>query len=266
MRKLSVNVVIGLLVLCFMVTSLSGLAEAATTNYRVQPGDSLWKVAQKFHTTVNNLKKLNNNWSNKVRVGQTLRVPAAQTKASGWVYSVKRGDSLWKVAKKVGLTTATLKKANGLKLNTLKAGQKLWIPTTTATPTKATKAVYGPTKLSSKDVTLLARVVYAEARGESYTGQVAVASVLLNRVEHSKFPKTMSGVVFQKHAFETVSNGQIWLTPNATAYRAARAAISGWDPTGGALYFYNPAKVKNPYSWIWTRRVTLKIGKHSFAV
>lgn len=266
MRKLTVNVVIGLFVLCLMVTSLSGLAEAATTNYRVQPGDSLWKVAQKFRTTVNNLKKMNNNWSNQIRVGQTLQVPAAQTNASGWVYTVQRGDSLWKVARKVGLSTTTLKRASGLQRNTLTPGQKLWIPTTTSAQAKVKSVSYSPARLSENDVTLLARVVHAEARGESYTGQVAVASVLLNRVEHPKFPKSLSGVIFQNHAFETVSNGSIWLTPNATAYRAARDAINGWDPTYGALYFYNPAKVKNPYNWIWTRRVTLRIGKHNFAV
>lgn len=264
MRKLTVNGVIGVLVLCVMMTALSGLAEAATTNYRVQPGESLWKVARKFNTSVNNLKKLNNNWSNKVRAGQTLRVPAAKTNASGWVYSVKRGDTIWKIAKKVGLTTNRVKQANGLVRNTLKPGQRLWIPTVTAAP-RVTKASYSPARLSSKDVTLLARIVHAEARGEKYTGQVAVASVLLNRLENSKFPKTLSGVVFQKGAFETVANGQIWLQPNATAYRAVRAAINGWDPTYGALYFYNPHKVANPYNWIWTRKVTLKIGKHSFA-
>lgn len=257
MRKLTVKVVIGLMVLMFMLTSIAPLAKAAT--YTVQPGDSLWKIARKYKTSVNNLKKLNNDWSNTVRVGQKLQVPAISP--SSWVYTVKAGDSLWGIAKKVGVSVTSIKQTSGLKTNTIKVGQKLRIPNSTASA-KAAKIASAPTT----DLTLLARVIHAEARGESYTGQVAVGAVLLNRVKNSKFPNTLQGVVYQKNAFETVSNGQIWLQPSATAYKAARAALNGWDPTSGALYFYNPAKVKNPKNWIWTRRVTLRIGRHNFAV
>lgn len=115
------------------------------------------------------------------------------------------------------------------------------------------------------DVDLLARLIAAEARGEPYTGMVAVGAVILNRVQSPRFPNTLAGVVFQPGAFESVSNGLIWRrTPNSSEYQAARAALNGWDPTFGALFFWNPAK---PVSgWIWTRRVVMRMGKHVFAI
>ncbi len=118
--------------------------------------------------------------------------------------------------------------------------------------------------ISSSELNILARCVYGEARGEPYAGQVAVAAVVLNRVRSSKFPNTVSGVIYQPGAFTAVSDGQINLTPNDTAYSAARDALGGWDPTGGCLYYYNPATATS--SWIWTLTVHIKIGKHNFAL
>lgn len=112
---------------------------------------------------------------------------------------------------------------------------------------------------------LLARLVYAEARGESYKGKVAVAAVVLNRVRSSSFPNTISGVIYQSGAFESVSNGSIYNTPTDECLRAAREAMNGWDPTGGCLYFYNARNVASS-SWILTRTVKTVIGNHSFAV
>ncbi len=114
------------------------------------------------------------------------------------------------------------------------------------------------------EVYTLARLVHAEARGEPYVGQVAVAAVVLNRVKSASFPNSVSGVIYQSGAFDVVANGQINLSPNETALRAARDAMNGWDPTGGCLYYYNPAKVQS--SWIWSRTVYTVIGKHCFAV
>jgi len=115
---------------------------------------------------------------------------------------------------------------------------------------------------SNSDLNLLARLVYAEARGEPYTGQVAVASVVLNRVKSSSFPNTVAGVIYQSGAFSVVNDGQINLTPNQTAYNAARDALNGWDPTYGAIYYFNPNTATN--SWIWSRPVTVVIGNHRF--
>ena len=115
---------------------------------------------------------------------------------------------------------------------------------------------------SNSDLNLLARLVYAEARGEPYTGQVAVAAVVLNRVKNSSFPNSVAGVIYQRGAFSVVDDGQINLTPNQTAYSAARDAINGWDPTYGAIYYFNPKTATN--GWIWSRPVTVVIGNHRF--
>ena len=122
----------------------------------------------------------------------------------------------------------------------------------------------GGMSVSDSDLNLLARCVYGESRGEPYNGQVAVAAVVLNRVRSSKFPNTISGVIYQKNAFTAVNDGQINLTPNQTAYNAARDALNGWDPTGGCLYYYNPATATS--SWIWSLTVHIKIGRHNFAL
>lgn len=116
---------------------------------------------------------------------------------------------------------------------------------------------------SRSDANLLARVVHGEARGESYTGKVAVAAVVLNRVRSSKFPNTIAGVVYQAGAFTCVSDGQINLAPDEESIRAANDALNGFDPTGGALYYYNPAKTTS--SWIYSRPVITTIGQHVFA-
>lgn len=115
---------------------------------------------------------------------------------------------------------------------------------------------------NSNDLNLLSRLVYGEARGEPYTGQVAVAAVVLNRVKNSSFPNTIAGVIYQKGAFDVVSDGQINLTPNDTAKKAAQDALNGWDPSNGAIYYFNPSTATN--KWIWSRPLTVTIGKHRF--
>ena len=115
---------------------------------------------------------------------------------------------------------------------------------------------------SSNDVYLLAKIIAAEARGESYTGQVAVGAVVLNRVQHSSFPDSIAGVVYQPGAFSAVRDSNWNVAPNDTAKKAARDAINEWDPTGGAIYYYNPAKTSN--QWIRTRPVITTIGRHVF--
>lgn len=116
---------------------------------------------------------------------------------------------------------------------------------------------------NNADLNLLARCIYGESRGEPYLGQVAVAAVVLNRVKSSKFPNNISGVIYQPGAFTAVADGQMNLSPNETAYKAAREALAGWDPTNGCLYYYNPATATS--KWIWSLKVELKIGRHSFA-
>ena len=117
---------------------------------------------------------------------------------------------------------------------------------------------------NSNDRYLLAKVIYAEARGESYTGQVAIAAVVLNRVEDSRFPNTIAGVIYQPWAFTAVNDGQINLEPNQTAYQAADDALNGWDPTYGAVYYYNPKTATS--AWIRSTKTVTTIGRHVFSV
>ena len=117
---------------------------------------------------------------------------------------------------------------------------------------------------SRNDLYLLAKVIHAEARGEIYTGKVAVGAVVLNRVKDSGFPNTIAGVIYQKGAFTAVSDGQINLEPDESAMSAARDAMNGWDPTYGCLYYYNPAKATS--SWIFSRETVTTIGRHVFAI
>lgn len=172
-----------------------------------------------------------------------------------WTYTIRRGDTLFNIAKRTGVTANAIKSRNGIG-NSVRIGQRIIIPTngkSAATPTGATG-----------DGALLARLIFAEAGAEPYVGKVAVGGVVLNRVQNPKFPKTLAGVIYQPHAFESVSNGIINRNPSSEAQKAAWDALRGWDPSGGALYFFNPSKPVNP--WIWARRIINRIGKHVFAI
>ena len=115
---------------------------------------------------------------------------------------------------------------------------------------------------NSSNLNLLAHLIYAEARGEPYTGQVAIGGVVLNRVKSSQFPNTIAGVIYQSGAFTPVQNGQINLEPDSTARKAAQDALNGWDPSYGSIYYFNPETATN--KWIWSRPLVVVIGKHRF--
>lgn len=137
-----------------------------------------------------------------------------------------------------------------------------------AAPRAPSRAVTAATQAARQryleNVYLLGKLIHGEARGEPYIGQVAVGAVVMNRVKSPLFPKTIAGVIFEPGAFDAVIDGQIHLPPDEEAIRAAKAAIAGWDPTGGAIYYYNP--VKTTSYWIWSRPVVVVIGRHSFAL
>ncbi|WP_205685225.1 spore cortex-lytic enzyme [Peribacillus acanthi] len=130
------------------------------------------------------------------------------------------------------------------------------------TTSKTSTASNVPAGFSENDIKLLSNAVYGEARGEPYIGQVAIAAVILNRLESPLFPNTVSGVIFEPLAFTAVADGQIWLTPNDTARKAVIDAINGWDPTGNALYYFNPDTATS--KWIWSRPQIKRIGQHIF--
>lgn len=167
----------------------------------------------------------------------------------------------------------------GLKVNGVldsKTKVKLYNATRNYRPTAADLGVGSPSRgasspkktvrargaYSSNDIRLMANAVYGEARGEPYIGQVAVAAVILNRTHNPNFPNTPAGVIFEPRAFTAVADGQIWLTPNKQAKKAVQDAVKGWDPSGGALYYFNPNTATS--AWIWSRPQIKRIGKHIF--
>ena len=197
-------------------------------------------------------------------------VKEVQRRLKAWGYYNGNADGVFGAGTKAAVVA--FQKKNGLKADgvvgasTYKAlgmtgSYNVLVGQNTSGNTSNTSGTNG---FSSSDVYLLAKTIYAEGRGEPYTGQVAIAAVILNRIRSPQFPNTVSGVVYQKHAFTAVTDGQINLTPNETAMKAARDAINGWDPTGGALYYYNPAVATS--AWIFDRQTVTVIGKHVFAI
>lgn len=189
--------------------------------------------------------------------GETVR--QVQTKLKQWGYYSGSVDGVFGQSTYEAVTW--FQRANGLTADGTVGGATLAALGISAQSAEGTTAA---SAAGTSDVELLAHCVYGEARGEPYVGKVAVAAVVLNRVKSSSFPNTISGVIYQDGAFTCVSDGQLYLTPDEDAYRAARDALNGWDPTYGCLYYYNPATAVS--AWIWSREVRLTIGAHSFAV
>ncbi|MDR0405998.1 MAG: spore cortex-lytic enzyme [Clostridiales bacterium] len=172
-----------------------------------------------------------------------------QTKLRNWGYPVSSVDGVYGTNTKNAVIQ--FQKNNGLKADGI-----------------AGAATLGAMGISSADsyennIQLLARIISAESRGEPYTGQVAVGAVVLNRVKHPSFPHTLAGVIYQPGAFTAITDGQFNTAVAASAYQAARDAMNGWDPSNGAIYYYNPGKSTS--QWIYSRPVIARIGKHFFA-
>lgn len=182
-------------------------------------------------------------------------VTTIQTKLKRWGYYSGAIDGIF--GSKTLAAVKWFQSANGLKVDGIAGPQTLAamgiFTSSTASNTSTT---------STSDLNLLSRLVYAEARGEPYEGQVAVAAVVLNRVESSSFPNTIAGVIYQSGAFSVVNDGQINLEPDTTARKAAQDALNGWDPSYGSIYYFNPDTATS--AWIWSRPHVITIGKHRF--
>ena len=184
-------------------------------------------------------------------------VTQIQTKLKRWGYYSRNVDGIY--GSQTVAAVKKFQKKNGLTVDGI-AGKN----------TLAAMGIYNSsnsssssgTSSNSSNVNLLARLIHGEARGEPYTGKVAVGAVVLNRVKSSSFPNTIAGVIYQSGAFDAVSDGQINLSPDSSALKAAQDAINGWDPSYGAIYYFNPSTATN--KWIWSRPLTVTIGKHRF--
>lgn len=200
-----------------------------------------------FTLTTSALSKMGSSGSEVTRIQTRLKNWGYYTGSVDGIYGSKTKQAVESFQRKNGLTADGIAGPATLKAMGLPAG----------TASASSNA-------SNSNLDLLARVIHGEARGESYTGMVAVGAVVLNRVDDSRFPKTIAGVIYQPGAFDAVSDGQINLKPSTQAYNAARDALNGWDPTYGCVYYWNPATATS--SWIWSRTIKVTIGKHVFGV
>lgn len=201
-------------------------------------------AVQSADDSVSTLSKMGSRGDEVRRIQQKLKSMGYYTGSVDGIYGSQTKNAVRKFQRDNGLTV------DGI------AGPK------TLSYLGITSGSSGSGQYNSNDVYLLAKVIAAEARGESYVGQVAVGAVVLNRVEHSSFPDSIAGVVYQPGAFSCVNDSNWSVAPTAESQKAARDAINGWDPSGGAIYYYNPAKTSN--QWIRSRPVIVTIGSHLF--
>lgn len=238
--------------LTFCITAFaSGNAFAAT--YTAVRGDSLYKISQVFNTTTTNLINDNNLSSSNIYPGQILYVSCK-------TYKVQAGDSLYLIAKKYGITLDTLRKANNIVTDNIVVGQVLDIPVVPSVTTSKT-VMY-----SSSDIDLLARLITAEAQGEPLNAKVAVGAVVLNRVKSTSFPNSIRDVIYQTingyYQFTPVLNGWINKPADSDSIKAANVALSGTDPTKGALFYFDDTTTN---SWLWSKPISIIIDKLVFA-
>lgn len=182
-------------------------------------------------------------------------VTQIQTKLKRWGYYNGAIDGIY--GNKTVEAVKYFQRKNGLKVDGIAGPATLRAMGITSSSSSS-----GGGATNTSNVNLLAHLIYGESRGEPYTGQVAVGAVVMNRVKSSTFPNSISGVIYQSGAFDAVKDGQINMSPDATAKKAAQDALNGWDPSYGAIYYFNPSTATN--KWIWSRPVTVTIGKHRF--
>lgn len=233
----------------FALLGTSAAAQASTIGTAL-PGDGLWAVGVRHHVPYPVIRRTNGLTSDRINAGQFLRIPET--------YVAKSGDTLWKITQRYGLPLDTVRYVNNIWDSQLRVGQALYLPT----------PLRDVISLSTADRDLFERLVSAEAKGEPFTGQAAVAGVVLNRVKSPDFPDTVRGVIMEYAgslpAFSPVADGSIYQPATASAKEAVRVALQGYDYSRGAQVFYNPV-LTSAGNWVRTRSVTTAIGRHLFA-
>ncbi|MCT8975354.1 LysM peptidoglycan-binding domain-containing protein [Clostridium sp. CX1] len=244
-----------------MSLSLLSIQSVHAASYTVQSGDSLYKIGRLFSTAANTIMQNNNLSSTLIYPGQVLKV-------SSQTYTVKSGDSLYLIAQNFGVSVDSLRKANNKWDNLLYLGQTLNIPSNNYTSVSPNSGQASASVIShtEAEIDLLARLIKAEAEGQPYTAKVAVGAVVVNRVQDSRFPSTVTSVVYQKDAgyyqFTPVVNGMINKPATAEDRKAALEALSGADPTKGALYYFDDSTTNK---WLWSKTVALRVDRMVFS-
>ncbi len=241
-------------ILTTAVLSFSIIIPAYAANYTVKAGDSLFTIGRQYNTTSASLMTLNKLPNNTIYPGQVLTVPSVRPAT----YTVLKGDSLFLIAKKFGMTVTELRQLNNKWDNEIYPGQVLKLSSSTIAGNTSGKGVIPYT---AEDLDLMARLITAEAGGESYTAKVGVGAVVVNRVKSPDFPNTIKGVIYDRYGiyyqFTPVENGWINNPATADSRRAALEALNGVDPTNGALYYFDDSATSK---WIWSKPISVIIG------
>ena len=245
------------------VTLCVGLSSPAfAADYKVTSGDSLYKIGQLFNISTNTIIKNNNISGTTIYPGQVLNIPCT-------TYTVKNGDSLFLISKSQGVHLYNLRKANNKWDNVIYPGQVLNIPsknsttgTTNNNTENSTSNVAKPViNYTPSDLDLLSRLITAEAQNQPYSAQVAVAAVVINRIQSSQFPNSISSVIYQKsdgyYQFTPVVNGWINKPATETSKKAAKEALYGSDPSKGALFYFDDSTTNK---WLWSKPIAARIG------
>lgn len=234
--------------------------EVSASSYQVNYGDSLWKISQKYGVSVDGLKRQNRITHNTIYPGQALSIPSRS------IHRVQPDETLWIIANNHGVNVSQLRAWNGITGSMIYPGQLIKVAGSYSQPARKSTSQSANTAVEKE---LLARLVHAESLGESYKGKAAVAAVVLNRVKHGDFPSSIRGVVYETHssgnvyAFEPVQNGEIRRHADAESIRATEDALNGYDPTNGAIYFFNPETATS--NWVNNLTISQRIGNHVFA-
>ncbi len=237
-----------------LILSLIVSVSASAATYTTVSGDSLYKIGQIFGTSTTTLMKDNNLTSTMLGIGQKLYVDCD-------TYTVKKGDTLYAISRNYGITLTSLRRANNIYTDLILAGQVLNKPGSVPSSPKPVTDSY-----LQADIDLLARLISAEAIGESYEAKVAVGAVVMNRVKSPLWPSTISSVIYQNingyAQFTPVVNGMINRQADADSIKAAEAALSGADPTNGAMFYYDTSTTN---AWILAKPVSVCIDNMVFA-
>jgi len=249
-----------IIILTLLVLLVLPSTVAFAANYTVAPGDSLYLISQRYSSSVEAIKLANNLKGDIIYPGQNLTIPDR-------FYTVQRGDSLYLIGQRYNLPYQEISRANGLSNFIIYPGQVLRIPASQVTASRGTYSNSSTAGNTAQELDLLARLITAEADSESYLTKVAVGAVVLNRVKSPLFPNSIAGVIYQvdstgRYQFEPVLNGWINVKASPDSIQAAREALSGADPTKGALYFFESWV---PNKFLQSRPVSIILDSFTFA-